>query len=94
MFKKIIITSSIFCFISFSNLFATEIKVKVDGMVCEFCVASIEKNFLKLDQIEQVNVDFDEKLLSISLKKDQRLSNEEITEIIVNNGYNVDEISR
>ena len=91
--KKFIITFSALFFFNFS-LQAKEINVDVNGLVCEFCAFTIEKNFNKKDEVESVKVDLDSKKVKINFKDGQNLTNQEIKDIITNNGYNVIKINR
>ncbi|MFT6332275.1 MAG: cation transport ATPase [Lentimonas sp.] len=92
MFKKLVfITALMF----FANLaFAKTIDIDVNGLVCEFCAVTIDKTFMKKDEIEKVEVDLDAKKVLLHFKENQDLSDEEITETIINNGYNVVKINR
>lgn len=94
MFKKFIIIFSFIFLINISSIFAKEINVDVNGLVCEFCAVTIEKNFIKKDEIEEVNVDLDQKKVFLIFKDGQDLSDEEISDIITNNGYNIVKINR
>jgi periplasmic mercuric ion binding protein len=73
---------------------AKEIQVKVSGMVCSMCAQGIQKKFSKFEQIEKIKVDLDQKIVSISTKENQDLSNEKITDVITEAGYNVTSIQR
>ena len=52
MFKKFITVFSLIFLINISSAFAKEINIDVNGLVCEFCVVTIEKNFNKRDEIK------------------------------------------
>lgn len=93
MFKKFITT---FIFVLFFSGIANAkiITVDVNGLVCEFCASTIEKTFKKKNEVESIKVDLDTKKVTINFKENQSLSDEEIKEIILNNGYNVDKINR
>ena len=94
MFNKFIIISSLILLINVSPTLAREINVDVNGLVCEFCAATIEKNFTKKEEIKEVKVDLDQKKVFLIFKDNKDLSNEEIADIIKNNGYNVVKINR
>ena len=96
MFKKIIIVS-ILIFFNLSTAIASKkvINVDVNGLVCEFCAVTIEKNFMKLtDVVEKIKVDLGAKKVFIYFKDGKNLSDKEITDVIVNNGYNIVKINR
>ena len=94
MFKKFITIFSLIFLINISSAFAKEINIDVNGLVCEFCVVTIEKNFNKRDEIKKVRVDLDQKKLFLTFQDGKDLSDEIIKDIIVNNGYNVVKINR
>lgn len=73
---------------------ATEVKVKVKGLVCAFCARNIEKSFLKNNAVEKVKADLDTKIVTIDLKEGQQLSDESIKVIITDAGYNAVKIER
>lgn len=90
---KNIILIAIFTFFTF-NIFAKSVDVEVNGMVCEFCASTIQKNLNKNQAVHSVAIDFDSKNVTIDFKKGQNLTDQEITDIIVNNGFNVNKINR
>ena len=94
MFKKFITVFSLIFLINISSVFAKEINIDVNGLVCEFCTVTIEKNFNKRDEIKKVRVDLDQKKVFLTFQDGKDLSDEIIKDIIVNNGYNVVKINR
>lgn len=70
--------------------FAGEITVNVKGMVCSMCAQGIEKKF-KAQGVEKVHVDLDSKEVHLNA---ENLSDETITKIITEAGYNVAGIQR
>ena len=94
MIKKII--TFLFINVFFLNVsYAKNIVIDVNGLVCEFCAVTIEKAFLKKkDIVEKLIVDLGAKTVIVSLKDNQDLSDKELTDIVVNNGYNVVKITR
>jgi copper chaperone CopZ len=77
-----------------SNVMASEINVKVNGMVCSMCAQGIKKKFSQLKEVKEINVNLDDKLVSIVTNEHQEVSNEKIKEIITEAGYNVANIER
>ena len=93
MFRKILIIIFINLIdISIAN--AKEINIDVNGLVCEFCAVTIEKNFKKREEVQEVKVDLEQKKVFLTFKKHQNLGYEEIIEVIKNNGYNAVKINR
>lgn len=74
--------------------FAKEINVQVKGMVCSMCAQGIKKKFSKLDEVKEINVDLDKKIVLIQTKDDKDISDADITKIITEAGYNVANIER
>lgn len=94
MIKKIMMS----CLLYFGLIFiahAQDVNIEVNGLVCEFCAVTIEKNFMKQqDIVSKVKVDLEQKKVFLTFKEGQNLSDEEISDIIINNGYNVVKINR
>ncbi len=71
-----------------------KIAVSVNGLVCDFCARALEKVFYKRDGVEGVDVNLDTKIVTLEVVKGTDISDEEITELITDSGYNVTKISR
>lgn len=67
-------------------VFAEQVKVDVNGMVCSLCAQGIKKKFTSLG-IEKVDVDLDKKVVLLENKDKIDLTNEKITELIKESGY-------
>lgn len=92
--KKItFITLLIFSSISPQSVFADEaqhiVYADVNGLVCDFCARALEKVFDKQTEVASIKVDLDAKVITIHMKKDQRLTDEKVTKLITDSGYNV-----
>ena len=74
--------------------FAGEINVKVNGMVCSMCAQGIQKKFKTLPEVKSLEVDLDKKFVSIISQDNATLSDETITKLIKEAGYNVESIER
>ena len=92
MFKKIALVIFLTFLANFAH--ASSVDVDVNGLVCEFCAVTIEKNFNKQSEVANVTVDLEEAKVFIDFKDGENLSDEEITNIIKDNGYNVVKINR
>lgn len=77
-----------------SPVLAETVKVSVNGMVCAFCVQSITKKLQALDQVSDVKVDLDKKLVTILVKEGENLSDQSVKEGIEKAGYAVNAIER
>ena len=70
------------------------LKISVNGLVCDFCARSIEKLFRKKESVESINVDLENMLITIYLKKGKNINNTIVTQLIKDSGYDVTEINR
>ncbi len=77
-----------------SSLFAEEITVTVKGMVCSFCAQGIKKAFGSKEEVDNINVDLDNKLVAITTKNAGSLNDETVTQIVNDAGYDVVKIER
>ena len=73
---------------------AKPISVQVKGMVCAFCAQGIEKKFKALPEISTIKVSLETKLVSLDTKDGKDLTDEKISKIINDAGYDVVKIER
>jgi copper chaperone CopZ len=73
---------------------ARSIKVDVNGMVCSFCAAAIEKRLKALSATKAVYVDLSKKIVALELKDGEDVALEKVTEEIKDAGYDVVKIIR
>ena len=66
---------------------SNELRVGVKGMVCAFCAQGIEKKFKAQAEVASVQVSLENKYVTLKFKDGQRLSNDKITEILKDAGY-------
>jgi|NOAtaT_7_FD_contig_21_11158328_length_490_multi_5_in_0_out_0_1 mercuric ion binding protein len=78
---------------SFNSL-AGELQVKVNGMVCSLCAQGIEKKFKSLPEVKTVKVNLDQKLVNLETQEGKELTDQQVTKIIQEAGYNVAKIER
>ena len=92
--KKQFLTLSLGLVLITSSAFANTGKVFVDvnGLVCDFCARALEKVFSKQDAVSDIDVNLNTKVITINFKEGQTLANEEITKLITDAGYNVENI--
>ena len=83
--KKIIIV--LCAFLLSASAFAETAKVQVSGMVCAFCAQGIKKKFAENPAVESCEVDLDKKIVEVKIKKDKKISDDEIKKIIKDAGY-------
>lgn len=89
--KKILMLSLLLLSVSG---FAAEINVQVKGMVCSMCAQGIQKKFSEVREVKDLKVDMDKKVVHIRTQEGQDLSDETITKLITEAGYNVANITR
>jgi mercuric ion binding protein len=85
----IIITVSLTAAVS-----AETIKATVNGMVCGFCATAIEKTFRKQPEVKAVNVDLNNRLVTVTTKDGQALDDAKVKKLLTNSGYSVARIDR
>ena len=69
-----------------------DVHVSVNGLVCDICDRALEKVFGKQEAVSGIDVDLDEKVITISFKEGQALDDETIIQLITDSGYNVEDI--
>jgi copper chaperone CopZ len=70
------------------------IKAEVNGLVCSFCAAAIEKRLKALDATKGVYVDLSKKIVAVELKDGKDVTPERIAAEIRDSGYDVVSIGR
>ena len=68
---------------------ADTIRATVNGMVCGFCATGIEKTFRAQPEVKTVDVDLENKLVTIHTKQGQTLDDAKIKKLLGNAGYSV-----
>lgn len=69
-----------------------DVQVHVNGLVCDFCARALEKVFGKEEAVNNIDVNLDTKIITITFNQKQSLSDERITTLITDSGYNVQDI--
>ncbi|MFK7795324.1 MAG: heavy-metal-associated domain-containing protein [Gammaproteobacteria bacterium] len=96
--KKLIMMLALFVGLFSNNAFSQHsegtIEVSIYGLVCDFCAQALEKVFGKEVAVDGIDVNLDEKIVTIHLKKGQQLNDAVIHKNIVDAGYNIEEIRR
>jgi periplasmic mercuric ion binding protein len=81
-------------FLISSNVFAGEISIKVQGMVCSMCAQGIKKKFSAIKEVKAIDVNLDQKFVTITTEEGKNVADEQIKTIITEAGYNVASIER
>lgn len=71
-----------------------QIKVKVKGMVCDFCVGSLQKVFKKQSGYAGLDVDLDAGQVILSMQPGKTLKDKTIKSLIKDAGYDVKSIHK
>lgn len=93
--KKFILATTLIASLSvpaFANHPGGTVLVDVNGLVCDFCARALEKVFGKEAAVENIDVNLDDKVITINFNPDQSLDDETITKLITDAGYNVEAI--
>jgi copper chaperone CopZ len=73
---------------------AETVKLKVDGMVCGFCAAAIEKKMKANKETAEVFVSLENKIVAVSEKSGQKLDDAKLKAQILDAGYEVKSLER
>ena len=71
-----------------------DVHVSVNGLVCDFCARALEKVFGKQDAVKAIDVNLDDKIITINFVDGKTLDDATITQLITDSGYNVEGIHR
>ena len=70
------------------------LNISVNGMVCDFCAQSIEKVFMKKNEVKGINLNLEDQKVLIYLEEKTNIENDTISRIFEDAGYTVEEIER
>ena len=73
---------------------ADTIQATVNGMVCGFCATGIEKTFRAQPEVKTVDVDLENKLVTIHTREGQTIDDSKIKKLLAGAGYSVTGIVR
>lgn len=91
---KQIAAALLISFLANSAWAATIAKMQVDGLVCAFCGAAIEKKLRANSATADVLVSLENKIVAVSFKDGQNISDDVLTAQINDAGYQVKSIER
>ncbi len=92
--KKLTLTLTTLLIAFATPALANSAIVNVNGLVCDFCARALEKVFSKEETVESINVNLDDKIVTVNFKDGQNLDDETITKLITDSGYAVEGITR
>ena len=90
--KKYLLTITVI-FSLMAAVSADTIKATVNGMVCGFCATGIEKTFKAQPEVKTVDVDLENKVVTIHTKPGQTLDDAKLKKLLGNAGYSVVRVS-
>ena len=73
---------------------ADTIRATVNGNACGFCATGIEKTFRAQPEVKTVDVDLENKLVTIQTKQGLTLDDAKIKKLLGNAGYSVVAVAR
>ncbi len=86
--------------IAFMLIFATtafaegkKLTVKIDGMTCPSCAASVESQFEKLDAVDSVDISLTKGTATVTLKEGKDLKEDDVKKAVKNAGFKAIEVS-
>jgi len=91
---KAAIFAAFLVFTATPALSAQTVAVKVNGLVCDFCVSSIGMILKREPAVADSAIDLKTKIVTISLRDGQSLSDQRIGQLIEKAGYSVVSIRR
>ena len=91
--KKLVLATFLAAFAT-SALAVSSITAQVNGLVCAFCSAAIEKRLSALDGAKAVYVNLSRKIVAVELAEGKDLAPEKVAAEIKEAGYDVVSIDR
>ena len=92
--KKLTLLTLSLMTLSVPAMAAPSASINVNGLVCDFCARALEKVFGKQEAVSDIDVNLDTKIITVHFKDGQNLSNDSLTALITDAGYNVEGITR
>ena len=91
--NKLILVISVLLLFSSSGARADHpggtVNAHVNGLVCDFCAQAVKKVFKRQKEVNSIDVNLDEKLISIHFQEGKTLEDEVIIAKIRDSGYDV-----
>jgi copper chaperone CopZ len=73
---------------------AATIEMTVNGLVCAFCAQGIEKKLKKFPATAEVVVSLEHRIVAVSLKENQDITDADLRKALTDAGYTVKSIER
>jgi copper chaperone CopZ len=68
---------------------ADKVSIKVNGLVCDFCSRAVTKVFHQHAEVNDVNVNLDNGMVTVAMKPLKSMDNATITKLVTDAGYSV-----
>ena len=89
--KKLIIASMLmFATMVFAE--GKKLTVKIDGMTCPSCAASVESQFRKLDAVDSVDISLRKGTAVVTLKEGKNLKEDDVMNAVKDAGFKAIEV--
>lgn len=87
MKKFLFITLTLIMFSS--NAFAANVQynIRVDGIVCPFCVKTSANALAKIDGVNEVSTDLEKGLIKVCADEKVNFTDEQLTDLFLKNGF-------
>ncbi len=94
--KKFALTAALTLLLSAPAMAApgNAVYVDVNGLVCDFCARALERVFGKQEEVSDISVDLESKVVTVRFNEGQSLDDETVRTLITDSGYNVRAIRR
>ena len=94
MFKSVLLAMIFAVSVSGNALASNKIMVKVNGLVCDFCIQSIGMMLKKEASVASSTIDMKQKFVIIHTKNGKNISDQRIAQLIEKAGYTVVSVKR
>ncbi len=87
--KKVIIAAILLMSGWTTSLLAAgmQYEMRVDGLACPFCAYGIEKNFMKMEGVERVDMDLQKGLVIVDTREGVSFSEAQLKQIFDDSGF-------
>ncbi len=69
-------------------------QLRVDGLACPFCAYGIEKNLMKIEAVEKIEIDIQSGIITLWVKEGQSIKEEEIRNAVNNSGFTLRQFTK
>ncbi len=84
---KVIFSLTILGWIHSSFAAGTQYDLRVDGLACPFCAYGIEKEFIRTEGVESVDIDLKNGLVIVTTSEGKQFSEAQLKAIVKDTGF-------